>query len=154
MQNNKNIAIYGYGSKFTLIDTIIRDKLSEYPLLIFYGFFPTISLKAMINTIEKLIIELGKNVEGIITSTVKRIKSYKSIDEHLAIIQKDLELIKVEKIGIVIHNIDGKNLMDEKTQDNLSKIAALKKVSMNFLSLNSFIKQFSDILMIIHLKFY
>jgi len=108
----------------------------------------------MINTIEKLIIELGKNVEGIITSTVKRIKSYKSIDEHLAIIQKDLELIKVEKIGIVIHNIDGKNLMDEKTQDNLSKIAALKKVSMNFLSLNSFIKQFSDILMIIHLKFY
>ena len=83
----------------------------------------------MVNTLEKLILELAKNVEGITPAAVKRIKSNKSIDEHLAMIQKDLEMLNVEKIVVVIHNIDGKNLLDEQTQEKLSKIAALKKVA-------------------------
>ena len=128
LKNNQNIALYGYGSKSKFIDTFIRKKLMDYPVLVFYGFYATISLKLILMKIEKMINECAKlnNVQIEDTSSIK-LKKYDA-DLKIKAINSNLNNLEIEKIIIVIHNIDGKNLLDDKIQRNLSKIAALQKV--------------------------
>lgn len=123
LKNNQNVAIYGYGSKLKLINYYVDFYLSDYPLIVFYGFYGEISFKQILNTIEKMIRKISEDNQD----NTKIIKSLK-VDDRIEAIKNNLEKIELKKIFIIIHNIDGKKLANEKCQENLSKIASLQKV--------------------------
>ena len=119
----------GYGSKMKLVESFIKYHLNEeFPILIFYGYSSTISL----NAIEKFIFEWRKAVGKIEIEPEKNVKSNK-LDHVMENLKR---MANLETLYIVIHNIDGKNIMDEHTQQTLSELASLDKVFVIFLTNN------------------
>ena len=123
----------GYGSKMKLVESFIKYHLNEeFPILIFYGYSSTISLNGILCAIEKFIFEWRKAVGKIEIEPEKNVKSNK-LDHVMENLKR---MANLETLYIVIHNIDGKNIMDEHTQQTLSELASLDKVFVIFLTNN------------------
>lgn len=125
LKNKQNVALYGYGSKLKLINAYLKYNLSEeFPLLIFYGFSAAISLNGILSTLEKFLLEWKKRYGKIELEMEKPSKS-----ARINIIAETLlKIEELDNLFLIIHNIDGKNLMDEQTQQSLGEIAKIDKV--------------------------
>lgn len=119
-----------------LVDCFIKYHLNEeFPILIFYGYSSTISLNGILCGIEKFIFEWRKTVGKIEIEPEKNLKSNKL--EH--VMENLKRMANLETLYIVIHNVDGKNIMDEHTQQSLSDLASLDKVFVLFDKNSSFL---------------
>lgn len=108
-----------------LVNSFIKYHLNEeFPILIFYGYSSTISLNGILCAIEKFIFEWRKTVGKIEIEPEKTLKLNKF--DH--VMENLKRMVNLETLYIIIHNIDGKNIMDEHTQQNLSELASLDKV--------------------------
>ncbi|KAI9280036.1 origin recognition complex subunit 2-domain-containing protein, partial [Sporodiniella umbellata] len=112
LQSGFNLVFYGYGSKRNLLNEFAQSALKDGPLIVINGFFPAISIK---DILAKIIIgALGAH------------SSTGSIDEQVSFIcdyfaREDREY---EKLYIMVHNLDGANLRNERTQMALSTLAS------------------------------
>lgn len=89
------------------------QKLQDFPCIVVNGFFPSLTVKSILETI--VIDLLGNNtVPSNISDVVSLI--YNQLEEH-----------KVE-LFLIIHNIDGAMLRHAKTQSTLASIAQIKKI--------------------------
>ncbi|ORY39458.1 origin recognition complex subunit 2 [Neocallimastix californiae] len=90
--------------------------LNESPVFVINGFSPAVSIKAILNGISEQILKYT-GVLGTVQEQISRIEDYFTDEKR-----------KIKKIFLLIHNIDGINLRNDKTQTTLSLIAAIPNV--------------------------
>ncbi|KAI8385612.1 origin recognition complex subunit 2-domain-containing protein [Blakeslea trispora] len=110
-----NLVFYGYGSKRTLLNEFAQKVLTDGPLVVVNGFFPSISIKDI----------LVKITSGGALGAHFKAASGSSILDHVNAIcdyfsNPDREY---ESLYLVVHNLDGPNMRNERTQTALSMLA-------------------------------
>ncbi|PFX23273.1 Origin recognition complex subunit 2 [Stylophora pistillata] len=110
LRNGFNILLYGLGSKRVLLDQFRSSKLSSNIQVIVNGFFPSLTIKNVLNIItEEVLMYDG---------------AFKSVTDQCDYIRQNLCSDKYsEEIFLIIHNIDGSMLRSKKTQTILSLLA-------------------------------
>lgn len=114
MSKGYNIIVYGVGSKQMLLHKFCEMHMADKPVLIINGFFPTITIKEIIQTIKNHVLNITKNTRNdheivdVITDTLK-----KAPDSHLF---------------LVINNIDGVMMRKTKDQHILSRLAKIPNI--------------------------
>ncbi|OXU28269.1 hypothetical protein TSAR_010960 [Trichomalopsis sarcophagae] len=113
MEEGFTILLYGLGSKRLLINNFQKQKLSDEPVLVINGFFPSLTLKEILDSIvtDLLGIELVNNT-----------------NECFDIIEKTMRTHPKDAIYLLIHNIDGGMLRSNKVQDMLSRLANIPNI--------------------------
>jgi len=111
-----NLAFYGFGSKIKLLTKFAKEVLNNSPVFVINGFSPAVSVKAILNGISEQIIKYT-GVLGTVQEQISRIEEYFTDDKR-----------KIKRIFLLIHNIDGINLRNDKTQTTLSLIAAIPNI--------------------------
>ncbi|KAF7722437.1 Origin recognition complex subunit 2 [Apophysomyces ossiformis] len=105
-----NLLFYGFGSKRRLLNSFVQTMLTDGPVVVINGFFPTITIKDIL--IKILVHALDLTATGQIQDQVALVCDYFS--------RKDR---KFDRLYLAIHNIDGMNLRNERTQTALSILA-------------------------------
>ncbi|KAJ8325759.1 Origin recognition complex subunit 2 [Batrachochytrium dendrobatidis] len=113
-----NMLFYGFGSKRDLIEEFAAQCLSDYPILIVNGLFPTISLRDILSKVLNDVIQHDGQC-GSLFDQVSHITSYFSSCTR-----------QIDRLYLVIHNIDGINLRNEKTHTALSRLAECRNIYM------------------------
>ncbi|ORE02649.1 ORC2-domain-containing protein [Rhizopus microsporus var. microsporus] len=111
-----NLIFYGYGSKRNLLNEFAQTALTNGPLVVINGFFPSISIK-------DILLKITAGALGVQVPTGQ-------IQDHVAYIcnyfsREDREY---DSLYIVIHNLDGPNLRNERTQTALSMLASANNI--------------------------
>lgn len=115
LSENFNIILYGIGSKQSVIQKFQIEKLKDFPCVVVNGFFPSLTLKSIL---ESIVIDLlGNNhIPANIGDTVSLIDSQLTENEA--------------ELFLIIHNIDGAMLRNSKTQAALASLSQIKNVHM------------------------
>ncbi|KAJ8651551.1 hypothetical protein O0I10_012889 [Lichtheimia ornata] len=108
-----NLLFYGYGSKRRLLNKFAQEILTDGPLLVINGFFPSITIKDILNKIT-----MGALPEGFAPSSTSTQEIVTFICDYFASDERIYD-----KLYLVIHNIDGNNLRNDRTQTALSILA-------------------------------
>ncbi|KAI9482929.1 MAG: origin recognition complex subunit 2-domain-containing protein [Benjaminiella poitrasii] len=111
-----NLVFYGYGSKRNLLNEFAQTCLTDGPMIVVNGFFPSISIKDILLKITAGALGLT-GPTGSIQDHVKFICSYFSDEDR-----------DYESLYILIHNLDGANLRNERAQTALSMLASAKNI--------------------------
>ncbi|KAG9292994.1 hypothetical protein G9A89_016356 [Geosiphon pyriformis] len=106
-----NLLFYGFGSKRKLLENFARNILTDHPLLIVNGYFPSINLRTILKNIYHEV--LNDNPRGSLEEQARFIHSYFSCSERA-----------IQRLYILIHNIDGQQLRSERTYACLSILAS------------------------------
>jgi origin recognition complex subunit 2 len=116
LQSGFNLIFYGYGSKRNLLNEFAESTLLNGPLIVVNGFFPSI-------TIKDILLKITTGLQSAETAT--NIKIGGQLSDHLKYICDYFSDSSREypSLYIVIHNLDGQNLRNEKTQTMLSILA-------------------------------
>lgn len=111
--DNFNLLLYGVGSKKFLLDEFSETKLKEKLRVVVHGFFPSLTMKEILNSIT--------------TEALDESGTYSSPSEHVLYICDYLEDHDIE-LYLIIHNIDGASLANEKSISVLSQLARSKHI--------------------------
>lgn len=112
LQSGFNLVFYGYGSKRNLLNEFAQTVLTNGPLIVINGFFPSISIKDILVKITAG--ALGTQAPtGQIQDHVSFICNYFASEDRA-----------YDCLYIVVHNLDGPNLRNERTQTALSMLAS------------------------------
>lgn len=111
---NFSIFLYGLGSKKLLISQFQEQYLSDFDNIVINGFFPSLTLKSILNTIT----------EDILDHT----GSFHSFHDQLEFIKNVYESPDAEPLFIVVHNLDGPMLRSDKVQTTFASLASLSRV--------------------------
>lgn len=106
-----NLVFYGYGSKRNLLNKFAQASLTDGPLIVVNGFFPSISIK-------DILLKITAGALGTTGSTGNIQDHVKFICDYFASEDRDYE-----SLYLLIHNLDGPNLRNERTQTALSMLA-------------------------------
>ncbi|KAI5644403.1 origin recognition complex subunit 2 domain-containing protein [Phthorimaea operculella] len=113
LNENFNIVLYGIGSKRAVLQQFQAEKLQDFPCIVVNGFFPSLTMKSIIETI---IIDLLDH------STVPS-----NIGDIVALIDGELNKRNIE-LFLIVHNIDGTMLRNAKSQAMLASISQIQNV--------------------------
>ncbi|XP_067109233.1 origin recognition complex subunit 2 [Osmerus mordax] len=111
LQLGFSVLVYGLGSKKPLLEEFRLSHVSQEIHLVVNGFFPSITLKSILNSLTAEILEH----EGTFRNPVDQI-------QFIATSLKDDPDLHVY---LIIHNIDGPMLRGDKTQSALGQLASL-----------------------------
>ncbi|XP_017276332.1 origin recognition complex subunit 2 isoform X2 [Kryptolebias marmoratus] len=111
LQLGFSVLVYGLGSKKALLEDFRESHLSEEIHLVVNGFFPSITLKSVLNALTSEVLEL----EG----------SFRTPSDQVQLISQTLKDRPDLHVYMLIHNIDGPMLRGEKTQSALGQLASL-----------------------------
>ncbi|XP_062616415.1 origin recognition complex subunit 2-like, partial [Saccostrea cucullata] len=112
MCNGYNILLHGLGSKRTLIEDFRRSELKDVDHIVVNGYFPSLTIKHILNTIIDDILE----VEG----------SHRSPLDQVDFIKSQFETKDYRDFFLIVHNIDGIMLRPEKVQNILSLLSQIR----------------------------
>ncbi|KAG0327953.1 Origin recognition complex subunit 2 [Podila humilis] len=112
-----NLLIYGYGSKRQLLTKFATTMLTDGPLIIVNGYFPTLNLKDILEKILTTALEYTTGPFGTLQEQIAFIHGYFQQPDRA-----------VEKLYLLVHNIDGSGLRSEKAQATLSQLASCPKI--------------------------
>lgn len=113
LSENFNIILYGIGSKRTVLHQFQTEKLSDFPCIVVNGFFPSLTIKSIIETIVVDLLEFT-HVPSNIGDVVNL------IDTQLT--EKGVDVF------LIIHDIDGAMLRNAKAQATLASISQIRNV--------------------------
>ncbi|MBN3295180.1 ORC2 protein, partial [Amia calva] len=111
LQLGFSIVLYGLGSKRALLESFRTSMLMDSLHLVINGFFPSITIKSILNAITAEMLEH----QGSFRTPLDQ------IDFIVKALKKDPDL----HIYLIIHNIDGAMLRGEKSQQTLGQLAAI-----------------------------
>lgn len=106
-----NILLYGLGSKQLLLEKFRSSMLSDYDHVVVNGFFPSITLKSILNSITVDVFEH----QG----------SFRNPAEQMDFITRTLRGDPSNHVFLIINNIDGPMLRGDRNQQALGQLAAL-----------------------------
>ncbi|KAK3826618.1 MAG: origin recognition complex subunit 2-domain-containing protein [Linnemannia elongata] len=107
-----NLLIYGYGSKRQLLTQFATTMLTDAPLIIINGYFPNVTIKEILDKISSTALNYS-GPTGSLQEQVAFIRAYFAQPER-----------DIQKLYLLIHNIDGSALRAEKVQSALSLLAS------------------------------
>ncbi|KAG0254783.1 Origin recognition complex subunit 2 [Actinomortierella ambigua] len=111
-----NLLFYGYGSKRQLLNRFALTFLTDAPVIIVNGFFPTVTVKEILNKITAGALEYTGPTGSLQEQTAFIHTYFRQPDR------------RVKKVYLILHNIDGPNLRSEKSQAALSYLASCPHV--------------------------
>ncbi|KAI8925228.1 origin recognition complex subunit 2-domain-containing protein [Entophlyctis helioformis] len=114
-----NLLFYGFGSKRQLLQDFAVECLApDHPVLIVNGFFPSVTLKALIARLLADVVG-HKGPAGTLQDQIALVVAYfaRADREH-------------DRLYIVVHNIDGAHLRNDKTQAGLALLASAANIHM------------------------
>lgn len=114
MSQGYNIITYGLGSKQQLLYKFCERHLGERPLVYINGFFPTMTIKEILQAIKGQVLE----------SNVATRNDHEIVD----LIANTLRGFDDCHLFLVINNIDGPLLRKTKDQHILSRLAKIKNI--------------------------
>jgi hypothetical protein len=117
MQYGFNLLFYGYGSKKKLLNEFASSYFKGKPLLTVNGFFPSVNLKSIMMPILELIGHRGPL--GTLSDQIQLIARY---------FAQPSSQRRVPCLIMVVHNIDGQSLRNEKVQMVLSCLAEIPQI--------------------------
>ncbi|KAK3877687.1 hypothetical protein Pcinc_017622 [Petrolisthes cinctipes] len=109
-----SIFLYGLGSKKQLLSKFQQEYLSDYDHIVINGFFPSLTLKNILNNIIEDILEHTGGLHG--------------GQDQLDLIEATYTRPDTAPLFIIIHNLDGAMLRGEKTQAAIARLASLPRV--------------------------
>ncbi|CAH0702865.1 unnamed protein product [Spodoptera exigua] len=113
LSENFNIILYGVGSKRSVLQQFQKQKLKDFPCIVVNGFFPSLTIKSILETI---VIDLLENTN--VPSNIGDVVNL--IDTQLK--ENGVNLF------LIIHNIDGTMLRNAKAQSTLASISQIRNV--------------------------
>ncbi|XP_008286727.1 origin recognition complex subunit 2 [Stegastes partitus] len=111
LQLGFSVLVYGLGSKKALLEDFRVSHLSQEIHLVVNGFFPSITLKSILNALTCEVLEH----QG----------SFRTPSDQIQFIAQTLKDSPDLHVYLLIHNIDGPMLRGEKTQSALGQLASL-----------------------------
>ncbi|XP_061926262.1 origin recognition complex subunit 2 [Entelurus aequoreus] len=114
LQLGFSVLLYGLGSKKFLLEDFRLSHLSQHIHLVVNGFFPSITLKSILNALTCDILEH----QG----------SFRTPSDQIQYISRALRESPDRHIYLLINNIDGPMLRGEKTQSALGQLASLPNI--------------------------
>ncbi|GAA6222425.1 origin recognition complex subunit 2 [Lates japonicus] len=111
LQLGFSVLVYGLGSKKALLEDFRMSHLAEEIHLVVNGFFPSITLKSILNALTCEVLEH----QG----------SFRTPSDQIQFITQTLKDSPDLHVYLLIHNIDGPMLRGEKTQSALGQLASL-----------------------------
>ncbi|KAK5859663.1 hypothetical protein PBY51_021200 [Eleginops maclovinus] len=111
LQLGFSVLVYGLGSKKSLLEDFRVSHLAQEIHLVVNGFFPSITLKSILNALTCEALEH----EG----------SFRTPSDQIQFIAQTLKDSPDLHVYLIIHNIDGPMLRGEKTQSALGQLASL-----------------------------
>ena len=109
-----SILLYGLGSKRNLLQTFHNDILKHNPVCVINGFFPSLTIKNILDNITSDILDMA------LTSN--------NLNEIVDIIEDEFNYIPDTHLYLIIHNIDGIMLRNNKAQLILSRLAKIRNI--------------------------
>lgn len=110
-----NLLLHGLGSKRNLLQQFHQDVLADQTVLVVNGFFPSLTIKDVLDSIAVDILELttlSRNLHEVVDA----------IDEEL------MERRPEQHLFVIVHNIDGVMLRNHKAQLLLSRLARIGQI--------------------------
>ncbi|KAM9349330.1 origin recognition complex subunit 2 [Symphorus nematophorus] len=111
LQLGFSVLVYGLGSKKALLEDFRLSHLDQEIHLVVNGFFPSITLKSILNALTCDVLEH----QG----------SFRTPSDQIQYITQTLKDSPDLHVYLLIHNIDGVMLRGEKTQSALGQLASL-----------------------------
>lgn len=108
-----NVLLYGLGSKKQLLETFHSIHLMNETVMVVNGFFPSLTIKDILNTICNDILNI--NMAS---------RNYHEIVDAVKIYLHNNDM----NIFLLIHNIDGVMLRNHKAQLILSRLASIPQI--------------------------
>uniref|UniRef100_A0A8D8IVH1 Origin recognition complex subunit 2 n=1 Tax=Culex pipiens TaxID=7175 RepID=A0A8D8IVH1_CULPI len=114
MNEGFNILLYGLGSKRNLLQTFHRKVLANQPVLVINGFFPTLTIKDVLDAIANDILDLNLH----------------SGNHHEVVdaIEEEFRYLPETHLFLIVHNLDGTMLRNGKAQNVLARLAKIENV--------------------------
>ncbi|XP_033214629.1 origin recognition complex subunit 2 [Belonocnema kinseyi] len=109
LEEGFSILLHGLGSKRELIHDFHQEMIGGCPTLLVNGFFPSLTLKEILDGILK-------DLMGLEPPT--------GLNDCMELIEKTLKDNPKDRLYLLIHNIDGPMLRSSKVQDKLSYLAS------------------------------
>lgn len=113
LHENFNILVYGLGSKLRIITEFQEEYLTDYPVIVVNGFFPSLSVKDVLDGIISELLQLKRNPANVYECCDVIEREFGYLDTHLY---------------LIVHNIDGEVLRNSKTQNVLSRLANIDNI--------------------------
>ncbi|KAJ8947492.1 hypothetical protein NQ318_009795 [Aromia moschata] len=114
LNENFNILVYGLGSKRNILNQFHTEYLKDSPVIVVNGFFPTLSIKSILDGIIVDLLELEENPAN--------------INEAAELIIQEFNSMPKTHLYLIVHNIEGEILRNSKTQNILAKLSATKNI--------------------------
>lgn len=111
-----SILLFGFGSKRNLLQKFHEQKLSQENVVIINGFFPSLTIKEILDFIW--------------VDMLKQTSFSGNPHEIVNKIQEEMEEVPAYHLFVIIHNIDGAMLRNNKAQSVLSRLANIKNLHM------------------------
>ncbi|KAL6423821.1 hypothetical protein ACFW04_010343 [Cataglyphis niger] len=113
MEEGYSLLIHGLGSKRNLINDFHNEIIADHPTLVINGFFPSLSIKDILDNIIVNLLELSCPTNP---------------NDCLELIEKILSNNSDDRLYLIIHNIDGIMLRTSKAQNILASLAAIPNI--------------------------
>ncbi|GLV42065.1 Origin recognition complex subunit 2 [Carabus blaptoides fortunei] len=114
MNEGFSILLYGLGSKRDILKVFQQELLHSVPVVVVNGYFPSLTIKDVLDGIlVEILEESGSTIN--VYEAVDQIKSY-------------FEQPRSIHLYILVHNIDGPMLRNNKSQNVLSYLASIPNV--------------------------
>ncbi|SPP88106.1 blast:Tudor domain-containing protein 1 [Drosophila guanche] len=111
-----NILLYGLGSKRQLLQSFHHEVLARQTVLVVNGFFPSLTIKDMLDSITSEILDAG----------ISPTNPHEAVD----MIEEEFALIPETHLFLIVHNLDGAMLRNVKAQAILSRLARVPNIHM------------------------
>lgn len=111
-----NILLYGLGSKRQLLQRFHREVLAKQTVLVVNGFFPSLTLKDVLDSITSDILDAGPSPGN----------AHEAVD----MIEEEFALIPETHLFLIVHNLDGAMLRNVKAQAILARLARVPNLHM------------------------
>jgi len=105
-----SVITYGLGSKKSLIHSFQEEFLSDNDCVVVNGYFASLTLKSILSTLSEDILQIEA--------------TFASISEHVQAILSSVE----EDLYLIVHNIDGPMLRNDKAQTVFAELANHPKI--------------------------
>ncbi|KAJ8255303.1 hypothetical protein GJAV_G00203350 [Gymnothorax javanicus] len=106
-----SVLLYGLGSKKQLLESFRTSMLSDSVHMVINGFFPSITLKSILNSITGEVLDHSG--------------SFRTPMDQVDFIVEAMRQDPDFHVYLIVHNIDGPMLRNEKTQQTLGQLASI-----------------------------
>lgn len=110
LREDFNIVTFGFGSKKQLLQEFHSTKLHDRNCVVVNGFFPSLTIKHLLTSISQDVLDM-------------KAQAYSDVMEQVREICRVADEAE-EQLYLIVHNIDGPMLRNERAQSVLASLAA------------------------------